>query len=40
MPWTDAVLHLQEIDQRLDAIRDRQQEIQGVLGDDEAVHAA
>ncbi len=40
MAWTDAVLHLQEIDQRLDEIRERRQEIQAILGDDEAVKAA
>lgn len=40
MPWTDAVLHLQEIDQRLEAIRARRREIQTILGDDEAVTAA
>ena len=40
MAWTDAVLHLQEIDQRLDAIETRRQEIRTILGDDEAVVAA
>lgn len=40
MAWTDAVLHLQEIDQRLDEIEDRRREIRALLGDDEAVTAA
>ncbi len=40
MPWTDAVLHLQEIDQRLEAIQVRRGEIQAILGDDEAMTSA